>query len=170
VTSKLRKFITLPPCYRLLLVRAWFLLGWYRAGIVLLSFKRLTASLRRHPLAVLPTALPAELRDKAVTTGYLVAVAARHTPWQSHCLPQVLVTQRLLANSDIPGQFYLGVRRGCPLMSDPAGLSAHAWLQCGEDIVNGAAGHEQFTVVSTFSWGGANRPAASHMMPARDPG
>lgn len=85
--------------------------------------------------------------------GYLVAAAARVTPWQSLCLIQVLVVQRLLATRGIPGQFYLGVRRGCELTDDPTGLSAHAWLQCGEHIVNGAVGHERFTVISTFSWG-----------------
>jgi hypothetical protein len=169
VTSKLQKFVALPSDKKVLLVRAWFMLGWYRAGILLLSFKRLTASIRRNPQAVLPTALSADQRDKAVATGYLVAVAARHTPWQSHCLSQVLVTQRLLAKCGIPGQFYLGVRRGSALVDDPAGLSAHAWLQCGEDIVSGAAGHEQFTVVATFSWGCAQKAAAA-MMPARGSG
>ncbi len=51
--------------------------------------------------------------------GYLVAAAARYTPWQSRCLVQVLVTQRLLAKRNIPGQFYLGVRRGCELHRRP---------------------------------------------------
>ena len=93
------------------------------------------------------------IRDEAKMIGYLVAAAANHTPWQSLCLVQVLVTQRLLAKRNIPGQFYLGVRPGCERSDDPTGLAAHAWLQCGDAIVNGAAGHEQYTVVSTFSWG-----------------
>jgi hypothetical protein len=96
------------------------------------------------------------MRDEAVAIGRLVAAAGRVTPWQSFCLTQVLVAQRLLAKRNIPGQFYLGVRRGCERTDDPTGLSAHAWLQCGDKIVNGRAGHEQFTVVSTFSWGGAH--------------
>ena len=96
--------------------------------------------------------------------GRLVTAASRITPWQSLCLTQVLVVQRLLARRDIPGQFYLGVRRGGELTDDPTGLSAHAWLQCGEDIVNGRAGHERFTVVSAFSWGplGASSENEAH--------
>ncbi len=86
--------------------------------------------------------------------GRLVATAARFTPWQSLCLTQVLVTQRLLAKRNIPGQFSLGVLRSRELTDDSSGLSAHAWLQCGDVIVNGVAGHERFTVVSNFSWGG----------------
>ena len=91
-------------------------------------------------------------QQEALIIGRLVTAASRITPWQSLCLTQVLVVQRLLASRNIPGQFYLGVRRGCELTDDPTGLSAHAWLQCGEDIVSGRAGHERFTVVSAFSW------------------
>ena len=153
MTTRLQKFISLAPGHKLLLIRAWFLLGYYRAAILLTSFKRLSANLQHHPLSVPAQELPAEQRDEAKMIGYLVSAAARYTPWQSLCLNQVLVTQRLLAKRGIPGQFYLGVRRGCELTDDPTGLSAHAWLQCGDVIVNGAAGCERFTVVSTFRWG-----------------
>jgi len=136
-----------------MLAHAWFMLGWYRAGLLLLSFKRLTRDLQYHALPMPAAQLPGGQREEALMIGRLVAAASRYTPWQSLCLAQVLVVQRLLANRHIPGQFYLGVRRGCELTDDPTGLSAHAWLQCGEDIVNGRAGHERFTVVSAFSWG-----------------
>lgn len=130
------------------------MLGWYRACVRFISLKRLVAELDHHALAgPSPLALANEQRDDAVVIGYLVSTAAQFTPWQSLCLTQVLVVQRLLAKRGIAGQFYLGVRRGCELTDDPMGLSAHAWLQCGEEIVSGAAGHEQYTVVSTFSWG-----------------
>lgn len=154
--SRLQKFKVLAARQKLVLVQAWVLLGWYRAAILLLPFKRLTIGLRHHPLELKAPLLPAGLRDDAVMIGYLVAVASTATPWQSPCLAQVLVTQRLLAKRNIPGQFYLGVRRGCEFTDDPTGLSAHAWLQCGDEIVNGGAGHEQYTVVSAFSWGGGN--------------
>ena len=154
--NRLKKFTALPTRHKLLLGQAWFMLGWYRAAVLLVSFKRLASQLQRHPLAMPPPALPPEQRDEAVAIGRLVAAAARFTPWQSLCLTQVLVVQHLLARRQIPGQVYLGVRRGCERTDDPTGLSAHAWLQCGDDIVNGRAGHERFTVVSTFSWGGAH--------------
>jgi hypothetical protein len=117
------------------------------------SFKRLTRNLQHHALPIPAAQLPSGQREEALMIGRLVAAASRITPWQSLCLTQVLVAQRLLAARSIPGQFYLGVRRGCELTDDPTGLSAHAWLQCGEDIVNGSAGHKRFTVVSAFSWG-----------------
>jgi len=151
--NRLQKFTALPARHKLLLAQALCMLGWYRAAMLLVSFKRLARKLQHHPLAMPPSALPPQMRDEAVAIGRLVAAASRVTPWQSLCLTQVLVAQRLLARRNIPGQFYLGVRRGCERTDDPTGLSAHAWLQCGKDIVNGRAGHEQFTVFSTFSWG-----------------
>ena len=174
MTNRLSKFIALTPRQKLLLLQAWCMLGWYRAGILLLSFKRLTRNLQHHALAVPPAELQCAQREEALMTGRLVAAASRVTPWQSLCLTQVLVVQRLLARKNIPGQFYLGVRRGCELTDDPTGLSAHAWLQCGEDIVSGKAGHEQFTVVSTFSWGPAHQlgnlqpGSAQEMKPTHD--
>jgi hypothetical protein len=111
-------------------------------------------SLQHSTVANSPAALLPGQQDEAVMIGRLVAVAARFTPWQSRCLTQVLVAQRLLAKRNIPGQFQLGVQRDSDSIIDPAGFSAHAWLQCGDVIVNGAAGHERFTVVSSFSWGG----------------
>lgn len=156
MTNRLHKFTALPARHKLMLLQAWCMLGWYRAAVLLVSFKRLTANLQHHPLAMPPPALQPQLREEALAIGRLVAASGRVTPWQSLCLTQVLVVQRLLAARGIPGQFYLGVRRGCERTDDPTGLSAHAWLQCGDTIVNGRAGHEQFTVVSTFSWGGAH--------------
>ncbi len=149
------KILELAPRYKLVLVQAWFMLGWYRALIILVPFKRIIANLQHQALATSPPALLSVQQEEAIIIGRLVSAAARVTPWQSLCLVQVLVTQRLLAKRNIPGRFYLGVRRGCEVTDGFAGLSAHAWLQCGDEIVNGAAGYERFTVVSNFSWGGS---------------
>lgn len=155
--SRLAKFWELAPRHKVLLVKAWLLLGCYRFAILTLSFKRLTAHLEHHRIAGTPRQLLPGQRVEAKSIGRLVAGASRVTPWQSLCLVQVLVVQRLLAKRNIPGQFLLGVRMG---MSDDKNsdrtLAAHAWLQCDEDIVNGAAGHEQFAVVSAFSWDAAS--------------
>ncbi|MFK8046808.1 MAG: lasso peptide biosynthesis B2 protein [Halioglobus sp.] len=155
--NRLAKFWELAPRHKVLLVKAWLLLGCYRFAILTLSFKRLTAHLEHHRIASTPHRLPSNQRDEAKLIGHLVAGASRVTPWQSLCLVQVLVVQRLLASRDIPGQFFLGVRMGVSDdQRDKRALAAHAWLQCDEDIVNGAAGHEQFAVVSAFSWGRAD--------------
>lgn len=155
MSISIKKYSALETWEKLVLMQAWFMLGWMRAVLQTLPFKRLAAHMQHHRDKVLPPPLRPDQVHYAFRIGWLVGAAAGVTPWQSPCLAQVLVTQRLLSKRGIPGQFYLGVRRGCERTDDPTGLSAHAWLQCGDQIVNGAAGHEQYTVVSTFSWGGA---------------
>lgn len=156
----LRKFLALSPSEKAVLIQAWFLLGYARIALLTVPFRRLAASLQHHRGAGEPPALVPEQLLLATRIGYLVEAAARFTPWRSLCLAQVLVTQRLLARRGIPGQFYLGVRVGCELTDDPSGLSAHAWLQCGDQVVNGAAGHEEFTLISTFRWGAESQGQA----------
>ena len=150
---KLRQFTALNFQQKAVFIQAWFMLGWFRAAILTVSFKRLAGKLEHHPALPESQALSPEKLKLASSIGTMVATAARYTPWQSLCLVQVLVAQRLLARRNIPGQFYLGVRKGSEAGADSTGLSAHAWLQCGGLIVNGGAGHEEFTVVSTFGWG-----------------
>ena len=154
--DKLQRFFALPWWQRGVFVQAWFMLGWMRIAIMTTSFKHLARKLDHHRQPQTLSPLAEEQQRIAWVIGKLVAAAAKYTPWQSLCLAQVLVVQRLLARRGIAGQFYLGVRRGREDTDDPTGLAAHAWLQCGPYIVNGAAGHETFTVVSAFSWGAAH--------------
>ena len=128
------------------------MLGCFRAIMLALPLKRLTRGLQHHPGPVNPAALRPRQREEARTIGALVAAAASITPWQSRCLVQVLVVQRILAERGVLGHFCLGVSRG-PSQGVAAGdLAAHAWLQCGDLVVSGAAGHEQYCVISTYSW------------------
>ncbi|RLA44043.1 MAG: lasso peptide biosynthesis B2 protein [Gammaproteobacteria bacterium] len=157
LSNKVRKFTALEGEQKIIFIQAWFMLGWARAAILTVSFKRLSAPLQHHRELVTPSMLSPEQLQQASRIGKLVASAASATPWQSRCLAQVLVVQRLLARRDIPGQFYLGVRKGGEDGTDPAGLAAHAWLRCGDVIVNGGSGHEDYTVVSAFSWGKLTR-------------
>ncbi|MEM9090608.1 MAG: lasso peptide biosynthesis B2 protein [Cyanobacteria bacterium P01_F01_bin.53] len=151
--TRLRKLFLLNNADKIVLVNAWLLLGYFRLALLVAPFKRLTKPLAHYSETTKPQEITTAQGVSAKNIGYLVAVAARYTPWQSRCLIQVLTTQRLLAARHIPGQFYLGVRRGGETSSNSAELSAHAWLRCGDSVVNGIAGHEAFTVVSTFSWG-----------------
>jgi hypothetical protein len=55
----------------------------------------------------------------------------------------------MLQKRGIAGVFYLGVAK------DGEGkekMKAHAWTQCGDRIITGGRGHEEFTVVSVFGW------------------
>lgn len=148
-----RQFIELDARDKLVFIQAWFLLGWMRAATRIVTFKHLTRSLKHHREVEPPAALVPEKLEQAVRIGGLVTKAARYTPWQSPCLAQVLTLQRILARRNIAGQFYLGVCKSDGGEGATNGLKAHAWLQCGDLVVNGEAGHQEFAVVSMFSWG-----------------
>lgn len=79
--------------------------------------------------------------------GWAVRAAAAYTPWNSSCLVQVIAAQNMLRDRGIGGVIYLGTARG-----DGEDFKAHAWLKHGDAFITGEAGHEQYQVLTTFSW------------------
>ena len=134
-----------------LFVHAWFLLGWMRFRILTRPFKKLVSGLRVHQDFGDQEGVPDASMAMAREVGWAVQTASRFTPWQSACLVQVLAAQRLLQKRGVGGSFYLGaVRETEP--SEEAGMSAHAWLKCGNEFITGEAGHERFVSLTAFSW------------------
>lgn len=154
----IQKFSALQSHHKLLLVRAWFLLAWYRGALAVFSIRRLCSSF--HHSAGFAAAMPSPLasQNEAREMGRLVAAASRVTPWKSQCLVQVLAVQHLLAARGISGTLYLGVRLYKPdsrpnqLPIFASGFSAHAWLSCGDTVVSGETGCGDFSVMSSFTW------------------
>ncbi len=122
--------------------------------MAILPFKTIAATLGQHNLPD-DVPFPESSLQQAKSIGWAVKAAARHTPWESACLAQAIAAQKLLHRRRIPGVIYLGVANN---ETSPDKLKAHAWLRCGDTILTGAAGHRQFKVVSTFSWGAQNKP------------
>ena len=120
-----------------------------RAAILTVSFKRLTRSLEHLPMKEELTKLNDNDIPLANTVGQAITRAAAHTPWESACLAQSLTAQRMLQKRGIPGVFYLGAVKD---EESETKMKAHAWSQCGDDIITGASGHEDFTVLSVFGW------------------
>ena len=52
----------------------------------------------------------------------------------------------MLRRRQIQSTLYLGLAKDAS-----QSLQAHAWLRCGEDIITGKAGHERFSVISSFA-------------------
>lgn len=130
-----------------LLLEAFALLGMARLLVLAVPFRRLARTLGQHMQESPPDSSRAEL-DLAVLIGRAVQAAANNTPWQSVCLPQAVAGQWMLKRRGIAATLYLGVMK---TDQKPEQLAAHAWLRCGDCILTGAAGHRQYTVVSTFS-------------------
>lgn len=147
---KITKFSALGSRQKRMFIEAYVTLGVMRAAILSVPFKHLVKSLVQQKHAVSP-ALDSTQLKLALAIGEAVRTAAGNTPWESACLVQTLTAQRMLSKRGIGGIFHLGAA-----MDDTAGekLRAHAWLQCGNRIITGEAGHEQYAVLSTFSWKG----------------
>ena len=143
------KFFSVSFLEKRLFVEAYILLGIMRAAILTISFKRLTSSLNHYQF-IHHSEMP-EQKDRQSVQLIRKAIrrAARRTPWESACLVQSLVARIMLQKRDIPGVIYLGVAAA---QTEKTPLKAHAWSQCGDIIVTGQNGHDNFKVMSTFSW------------------
>lgn len=148
--NRIKKFSALDNTDKKLFAEACFTLGIMRFTMLTVPFKRLIASLEQSQEREEPVVLSEKELSMAQTVGRSITRAANHTPWESACLTQALAAQRMLLKRKVPGQFYLGVAKD---ESVDESMKAHAWSQCGDTIITGGAGHEQFTVVSVFSWG-----------------
>ncbi len=136
---------------KVLFIQAYFLMGSVRYCLARKSFRALTADLRLHrDPAVLPP-LSVDSRQIARQVGWAVRTASSFTPWKSTCLVQVLAAQRMLKKQGIAGVFYLGATNSVAEDETPS-FFAHAWLKCDGEFITGESGHEEYTVVSSFSW------------------
>ncbi len=71
--------------------------------------------------------------------------ANRYVSWRSKCYEQAIAAKMILRGYGLESTLYYGVAK------DAGGqLLAHAWLRCGDYIVTGRMGMDQFTVVGTF--------------------
>jgi hypothetical protein len=74
-----------------------------------------------------------------------VARVSRRVPWESKCLVQAMVAQRLLRSYGLASTLYLGVGRK---EEDGGRMVAHAWVRCGPYSVCGGKGESYATVAS----------------------
>jgi len=84
-------------------------------------------------------------REIKVISQRVARVAVR-APWESKCLVQAMVAQRLLRDSGIGSTLYLGVSRD----KNDNRMVAHAWVRSGPFFVCGGNG-EGYAVVARFT-------------------
>ncbi len=147
LTSDLRKLRALRGSDRTLLFQAIGWLGVMRLAIALLPFRRI-AKLLRLRQGESPVASEAAPSQRAEHIGWAVRAGATHVMWKSTCFDQALAGAIMLQHRGIAGTIYLGVAKN---LGTSAEVAAHAWLRSGESILTGAAGHERFNVIATFT-------------------
>ena len=147
--SKIKKFCRLPSHDRKLFWEAYVTVGVMRAAILIVPFKRLTRSLmhQQNDMEIIP--LDYKKMQTALSVGRAIRRASACTLWESSCLAQSFTVQRMLKKRGVPGVFYLGVAKNADGKEE---MKAHSWSQCGDMIITGDEGHEDFTVLSVFGW------------------
>ena len=139
----LGKFFRRSPLEQRLFLEAFLWLALSRLAILLVPFRRIAPFLGQ---TMVETSIdPSVLSPLARHISWAVQTAGRYTPWESKCLAQGMAAKMMLKRREIPSTLYLGV-----LKEGHKGLSAHAWIRCGDRILTGARGHRRFTVVATF--------------------
>ncbi len=144
-TTKTRwlKFFSLSAEERRMLLEAAFWLGVWRLGIFHLPFRWVAPLLGEH---MKESAATSPVREREVCDGisWAVTTMGNRLPWECTCLVLAASAKMMLNRRKMKGTLYLGVAR-------TEGLSAHAWLRCGETVLTGKRGMERFTVVASFS-------------------
>jgi hypothetical protein len=140
---------------RSLLLEAVAWIGLMQALIPSIKFKRI-AGLFRLAAGEKRQVLSPEQAAEASTIGWAVAAAAARGPWRPLCLGQALAGMAMLRRRQIPGTLYLGVAASAfppvpSISGDP--FAAHAWVRCGDAVITGESGFEQFSVIASFTWG-----------------
>ena len=134
---RLKRFAALGSPDRILLVRAFFLVGAIRAGLCLLPFRvvqRLTGKASRNAAAIYPVG----------TYVWAVRAASRCVPGAT-CLTQALAAQVLLARSGYDSRIEIGVTK-----DDQRRFRAHAWVVCGDEIVIGGAEADRYVPLTAW--------------------
>jgi hypothetical protein len=143
--NQLRTFVRLPVRRKLLLLEAAIALAIGRLMLFLLSFRRIAAWMG-STMGESPADMTPPQQDAAAEIGWAVRVMANRLPWQNVCFPQALAALWMLKWRRIPATVYFGVMFG-----EDRTLAAHAWVRSGRQLLTGANGHEQFTVVAKFA-------------------
>jgi len=76
-----------------------------------------------------------------------VARVANRVPWESKCLVQAMVAQKLLRDYHLASTLYLGVSRDT---ENDSNMIAHAWVRCGPYRICGGSG-EGYAIVAKFT-------------------
>lgn len=136
------------PETKILFIEAYATLAVVRIEMAMFTFKYMSRRLAQSPQIAEPPELTGPQLDRARLIGAVIELAGSNTPWKSACLARAFAAHRMLKKRAIPGVFYLGAAKE----KEEKNLKAHAWTRCADSIITGAAGHEAFTVISSFSW------------------
>jgi hypothetical protein len=119
-------------------VEAVLFLGLARLALLIVPFGRIAPWLRRSP------DFGPHDGQTLLAVGDAVTIAARNVPWNAVCLPQAMAAKAMLARRGQGSALHLGAARA------GSGLTAHAWLVAGGEVVVGEAGIADVAPLARF--------------------
>ena len=137
-----RKAYGLPWADQVLMVEALAMLALVRLVVVVCPFRFIASRLGKQQDETENTA--AVVSDQIRRVGWGIRLASRYTWWRSMCLEQAIVGKFMLHRRGVPSTLYLGVSNA------NVDIEAHAWLRCGDTVLTGATGRDEYTVISCF--------------------
>jgi len=150
--KRLRKFLSLTPGDRFLLLSALLLLSVVRLGLWLLPFQRLRRFLERLSQVNSERQDVGEQPRCALTRDtivWAVDIASRYMRGGVKCLARALTAQVLMSRYGYSPELRVGVAKG-----EGGRFEAHAWVEIQGQVVIGYLGDlSRFTPMSSFEGG-----------------
>ena len=140
------KLFTLPLVKVFIWSEAAILLGIARLLVWLLPFKY-WVKLIGTPMSCRYDYQQVHIKPKnLLNIQWAIKSAAYRVPWQAVCLPQAMTAKWMLNFRGQTSKLLLGLR---PDPENNNKLAAHAWLECGSDIVIGEVDNK-YTKITHF--------------------
>ncbi|MFE4036190.1 lasso peptide biosynthesis B2 protein [Priestia sp. YIM B13489] len=142
--KKVRNFLRLEMNQKLLLLEAFYYLGYGRI-FKYLPFSKVAPTLGEY---MKETSFSSDTYNNVILRNISNAlyIMSRYTFWESECLVKAVAGMKMLERRQIESTLYLGTAK------DQNGkLIAHAWLRSGPIYVTGSERMAEFTVVGKFS-------------------
>jgi hypothetical protein len=79
---------------------------------------------------------------------WALAVTTRRLSWEPACVAEALAAALMLRRRGVGYRVVVGVRRSDG--GDGPGMAAHAWVDAGDVVVAGRAGHEAFEPLHVY--------------------
>ena len=149
--SKFKKLIKLPTKDKIFVFRLFYLMGIFRAMMLLIPFKKL-----KKYLGTSKVESKQKLTEKNLSyikkLRFFIIKVSNNTPWESKCLVQAMTAQCLLREKGLKTTLYLGVGKSGDIFEsiNSENMIAHAWIRCGEEFVTGGDG-KGYAIVGKFT-------------------
>ncbi|PZD97716.1 lasso peptide biosynthesis B2 protein [Paenibacillus sambharensis] len=141
---KIRKLAASPLSMKLLMIEAFFCLGWARI-LKAAPFAKVAPSLG-IPMEETPWESDPAVQAMQSRISHVVRLISRYTWWESQCLVMAIAAMKMMRRRRIESTLYLGTGR-----DDNGSMIAHAWLRSGPYYITGYETMSKFTVVGTFA-------------------